>query len=175
MISKYYSLIEIMDEKFVKEIKTHKKKIQLKNIFKDQLAPSNKIPDSIETYYDMFSVPDKEKAKILLDNKIKYVYAIIDYPLSTCAMIKFTCYTSVTYGMLLYFYTIAYQLVYEIENNDVDHSTGYIEGMFNRKKSTGRFGIWGHDIEELVYNGYSHIFTLENISDSIFCHFDCDS
>lgn len=104
-------------------------------------------------------------------NNIKHIYTIIDYPLTKSSIFKFTWKQDVTYGMVLYAYTVAYQLTYKIEEED-DEDPGYIPGMFNRATSKGRFGIWGHDIEDLVYNGSSEI---NYYHDSISCNFDCDS
>jgi hypothetical protein len=73
--------------------------------------------------------------------------------------------------MLLYAYTIAYQLVYIIENED-SSDPGFIDGMYNRKQSHGRFGIWGHYLDDLVYNGISSIDFYHN---SVVCKFSCDS
>jgi hypothetical protein len=46
----------------------------------------------------------------------------------------------------------AYKHVYASEEDP-----GHIPGMLNRKTSTGRFGIWGHDISDLVFEGAEKI------------------
>ncbi|ARF08741.1 hypothetical protein Catovirus_1_791 [Catovirus CTV1] len=112
-----------------------------------------------------------EKLKTRLKGEIKYIYTNIDYPLTYPSIFKFTCKIPVTYGLLLYAYTVAYQLTYIIEEEE-DDDPGHIPGMLNRAISKGRFGIWGHDIDDLVYNGYSDITYDTN---SVVCEFYCDS
>ena len=80
----------------------------------------------------------------------------------------------VTYGKVLYLYTYAYQHMYELEDEDVGEETGNVPGMLNRAMSEGRFGIWGHSIGDLAYNGAS---TIEYADDgeTVVCRFSCDS
>lgn len=54
----------------------------------------------------------------MIINNVNTIYCIITYPLHKPATIKFTCKVPVTYGMLLYAYTIAYQWVYELEEEE---------------------------------------------------------
>lgn len=108
----------------------------------------------------------------IVDDHIKTIYTMIDYPLTNQAVIKFECNEPITYGMLLFLYTNAYQIVYDIEESD-DCDPGQISNhCLNRATSKGRFGIWGHSIGDLCYNGSSiiHIY-----NDHIVCNFDCDS
>lgn len=173
--SKYYSNVEIVDAKFLSNIQNTREMIEVNDIFTYELTPSDEIPDSIYDYYCNFSKKCIDNAMKVIDDNIKYVYAVISYPLANIAIIKFTCRQPVTYGMLLYLYTVAYKLVYKIEDYDVGHPTNHIPGMFNRQRSSGRFGIWGHDIEDLVYNGNSSICVYEGANDSVVCRFECDS
>lgn len=56
---------------------------------------------------------------------------------------------------------LKYQKLYEWEEAQESH---LIPGMLNRAKTDGPFGIWGHDITDLIYNGHSSIkFTLYRI------------
>lgn len=140
----------------------------------------------IEKCYNEYSVPEgfltKSKATASLkqlnsklnttvEPNIKTVYTIITYPLSKPAIIKFDCLVPITYGVLLYIYTYAYQLVYKLEEENVGNP-GLIPGMLNRAKSKGMFGIYGHNIDDLVYNGNS---IIEIHDDYIICDFHCDS
>lgn len=45
----------------------------------------------------------------------------------------------------------AYKEVYEEEGED----PGHIPGMLNRARSNGPYGIWGHDISDLILTGAS--------------------
>lgn len=107
-----------------------------------------------------------------IDNHIRTIYTIIKYPLSTPSIFKFTWETQITYGMLLYAFTIAYQLTYIIEEEDYNINNNKNSELLNRPKSNGRFGIFGHDIDDLVYNGFSKI---KIYKDSVICNFECDS
>jgi len=108
----------------------------------------------------------------IIDDHIKTVYTVINYPLTNQAVIKFECNEPVTYGMLLFLYTNAYQIVYDIEESD-DCDPGQIsKHCLNRATSKGRFGIWGHCIGNLCYNGCSKI---QIYDDYVVCNFYCDS
>lgn len=147
---------------------------EVENLLNDDddsyLCPSDKL-SNLNIYRELFS---KEGDRILARN-VKDIYAIITYPLSTRASIHFHLENDgvdVTYPLLLYLHTCAYQLVYQLEDDDVGKPTGNIKGMFNREKSDGRFGIWGHHIDDLVYSGNSKV---EIYSGSVVCQFNCDS
>lgn len=106
---------------------------------------------------------------------IRTIFCGIDYPLTNIALLKFTVKkdVNITNLVILYAYSIAYKLVYLLEDDDVGGPTGTLSPtMLNRSTSNGRFGIWGHYIENLIYNGYSNVFINEN---EIFAHFSCDS
>ena len=158
---------------FTKEIPKKDARIKIKNIFDYHHAPSDEIK-SLDQYYDSFRKKEKIIAKtITVDEKnINTIYAIITYPLTNSAVVKFVCNKPITHGILLYAYTIAYQLVYKTEDDDVGKKTEDIPGMLNRAKSNGRFGISGHLITDLAYNGISSITIHDNY---IVCYFDCDS
>lgn len=114
-----------------------------------------------------------KKANEKLSLNVKYVVAVITYPIENPALFKFDCSNiELTYGKLLYLYTYAYQLMYKLEDEDVGAPTENIPGLLNRGKSEGRFGIWGHDISDLIYNGNS---TLRFTHDTVICEFDVDS
>lgn len=113
----------------------------------------------------------KTQLNTIVDGRIRTIYAVVTYPLTTEAIIKFECNKPVTFGMLLFLFTNAYQITYAIEESD-DRDPGLMPGMFNRAKSNGRFGIWGHVIGDLCYNGGSEIQIYDNY---IVCNFGCDS
>jgi hypothetical protein len=67
-------------------------------------------------------------------------------------------------------------MAYQIEDYDVGTPTPNIPGLLNRDYSEGRFGIGGHDIEDLAYNGYSDVRLFEGDSENfIVCRFSVDS
>jgi hypothetical protein len=125
----------------------------------------------IEEYKQKYE-HDRVMALKTIDYKVKNVVVHINYPVTNPACFKFNCENiSVTYGMVLYLYTYAYQLMYKLEDEECG-PTPNIPGMINRGKSDGQFGIWGYDIGDLVYNGSSLIHVCD---DTVVCYFSCDS
>lgn len=103
--------------------------------------------------------------------KKNHVYIHITYPTEFPCIMKFIPLKNkkdITIGELLYMYTIGYQLMYELEGT----CNETIPGMCNRIKTNGIFGIWGHSINDLVYNGGSEIKIAPH---HIYCNFECDS
>ena len=92
------------------------------------------------------------------------IYIIINYPLTRSAIFKISFNKSIpyTYGMLLYAHATVYNITYQIDNMYTDMT-----------KCEGPFGIWGHQIEDIVYNGIGHIRGVPH--EFIICEFDCDS
>jgi hypothetical protein len=43
-----------------------------------------------------------------------------------------------------------YKLIYRQEDRDTKVPTGNIPGLWNRSTSNGRYGIWGHHIDDLI-------------------------
>jgi len=142
------------------------------DIFITHHVPSDTV-STLKKYYRTFK-KDKNIAKAIISTNTRYVYAVITYPLIKPAIIKFTCASDyrITYGMLLYLYAIAYRYVYELEDNDAGPTENISKNCFNRDISNGRFGIVGHHIKDLAYNGISEINVYD---DYITCKFDCDS
>ncbi|AYV84923.1 MAG: hypothetical protein Satyrvirus1_9 [Satyrvirus sp.] len=128
------------------------------NIFEGyKFGPGDKLPVSIQSYYDKFCTKDQIIAKTpvpLEGNTITEIYCNIDHPLKYKTRVRFEISPAteiVTYGMLQYLYTLAYQIVYEIEE----------------------IGIKNHRISDLVYDGSSKIEVYGR--STILCFFDCDS
>lgn len=44
-----------------------------------------------------------------------------------------------------------YERIYREEDEDVGSKTGNVPGMLNRARSDGRHGIWGHSINDLIF------------------------
>lgn len=103
----------------------------------------------------------------------KVVYTSIAYPLSQPAYMKWILKKEATFLDLISLHAQAYNLIYQLENQtSAEGDPGHIEGMWNRKNSDGMFGIWGHDIGDLVYNGNS---TITIRADHVVCAFGVDS
>ena len=102
---------------------------------------------------------EKNINSLLTENvNVSTVIIKINYPVSNDAYFKFKINPEyqVTFVDLQYLHIISYKLTYLIEESD-DKNPGYIPGMLNRQSSDGRFGIWGHVIEDLTYNGLSEL------------------
>eukprot|EP01132_Coremiostelium_polycephalum_P004313 gene4313-5398_t len=106
-------------------------------------------------------------------DNIKDVYFYFEYPLETEATIKVTFPEprSINSLDLLSVCSLAYQWVYEEEEREVGNP-GHIPGLMNRNVSHGRYGIWGHDLSDLIYNGFSQIKVYDSF---IHCVFEVDS
>ena len=75
----------------------------------------------------------------------------IDYPLTESAIFKFnSSHKGITRHQLSEKIRKCYKKVYEDEDKSVGHKTSHIKGMLNRDFSDGKYGIWGHDIGDLV-------------------------
>lgn len=75
----------------------------------------------------------------------------IDYPLSTPAKFKFKSgKKGITTKQLIKKIREFYKKVYDEEDSSANSGTGHIPGMLNRDFSDGKYGIWGHDIGDLV-------------------------
>lgn len=114
------------------------------------------------------------------------VYTLHNYPLSRDVYSRFeldqTHFKSdkLTLGHLLYIYTLAYQEIYNQEDDAVVENGKVVKnipGMANRERTEGPFEIWGHSIGDLDYNGSGSVvvFTDSDDQTAILCEFDCDS
>ncbi len=86
---------------------------------------------------------------ILPANQIFTLY--IDYPLTT----EFT--TELNTGVhgltrrnVIDFVIKCYKKIYEEEDESTKVKAGHIPNMFNRNKTNGKYGIWGHDLSDLM-------------------------
>ncbi len=95
----------------------------------------------------------KDSDDILLRNNRK-VDVIFSYPLSDKFVFTFKSPRNTGRGFtrkqLANFIVKTYQKTYKQEDKDVGKKTPNIPGMCNRGFSNGRYGIWGHDIGDLV-------------------------
>lgn len=84
-----------------------------------------------------------------LDGIFTFVY---DYPLSKKATFDHPLISSVSAIDILAIAKADYEFIYAAEEAD-DGPTENIPGMLNRASSDGRYGIWGHCIEDLFFEG----------------------
>mgnify|MGYP001562323541 CR=1 FL=1 len=75
----------------------------------------------------------------------------IDYPLTIPFKKKFNTSTNlITRRQIINFIVKCYKQVYKEENSSSSRKESFIPGMFNRMPSEGKYGIWGHVLEDLV-------------------------
>ncbi len=113
---------------------------------------STHIQSGEEYTSDMDEVYDKplnNKELILPPNK-EYTL-VIDYPLSTPAKRTFKSgKNGLSRGKFVSIVRSFYKKVYDIEDGTTKIKPAYIKNMFNRNSTDGAFGIWEHDIGDLV-------------------------
>lgn len=97
--------------------------------------------------------PDDEilnNKEIVLPPEKEYTL-IIDYPLKNAAKFKVkTGKKGLSRAKLVAAIIKYYKKIYQIEDSTSDILPGKIPGMLNRNITNGMFGVWGHDIEDLV-------------------------
>lgn len=98
----------------------------------------------------------KPNEEILPAGKYKLT---IDYPLSTEFIEEKEFGKPVTREEMVKWIVDSYHYIYAIEDETSPIPAGLIPGMLNRETTTGNFGIWGHDIEDLLLHT---IFVDEN-------------
>jgi hypothetical protein len=103
---------------------------------------------------EMFPGPDDYKG-MTDENKIieksNIIKFKITYPLTNHASFELTHEDGSSWTLKQFIEAVisSYKKIYEEEGED----PGHISGMLNRKKSHGKYGIWGHDIGDLVLEG----------------------
>jgi hypothetical protein len=96
-----------------------------------------------------FEVNLKE-GEIILPGNEKYTL-VIDYPLSKPFKNKFKTPTEgISRKDLIKIIVNCYHYVYDIEDRTSKIMSGHIENLYNRNETEGKYGIWGHDIGDLV-------------------------
>ena len=81
-----------------------------------------------------------------------------DYPLETETILSFDADTPAgfTRAHLARQIAAGYHRIYQ-EEEAVVGNPGHIPGMMNRKRSRGPYGIWGHDLGDLVLAGATQV------------------
>lgn len=91
-----------------------------------------------------------DNKEIVLPSEKEYTL-IIDYPLKNAAKFKIkTGKRGFTRSKLVATVIKYYKKVYQIEDSTSNILPGKIPGMLNRNITNGMFGIWGHDIGDLI-------------------------
>ncbi len=110
--------------------------------------------DNISPYVNM-EYPDDDISSLTNGNEIvipmREINIEYNYPLSHIVRIpmKSKSPKGFTRAELAKKISEGYHRIYREEEQDVPNP-GHITGMFNRKSSNGRHGIWGHDLGNLV-------------------------
>lgn len=102
----------------------------------------------------------KDANQILISQNI--VTVIIDYPLKNEYRFELNSNRGFSRAILLKEISKAYHKMYEEEENTATIKTIPVEKrttMYNRNETNGKYGIWGHDIADLVL---SEIHIYEN-------------
>jgi len=132
---------------------------------RDEKPLKVKVEEKLDKLHDLEAMNRSTKRRI--------VHCRIDYPLHKPTCIKWVLEQEATFGMLLWLHAKSYNIVYQIEEQTSGGDPGNIEGMFNRNTSEGMFGIWGHRIGDLLYNGHSIVGFLDD--SVVVCDFHVDS
>jgi hypothetical protein len=76
-----------------------------------------------------------------------------DYPLSRTVNFQHELIRQMTGLDLLVLGRVDYEQIYREEADSSSVSASRIPGMLNRETTDGKYGIWGHEIENLVFEG----------------------
>ncbi len=117
------------------------------------IAPESRVPSVLD-------FEDKKARENLINPdeviiKDEKITMIITYPLSV--EVRLPLEKKGGFTRLDVFKNIyeTYKQIYEEEERDVDDPGSY-ENLYNRKQSEGKYGIWGHYLEELVIESVTY-------------------
>jgi hypothetical protein len=140
--------------------------------FEDDDSANTQVALAASALETQLSVPES--------GSVRRVYTEHSYPLSRTVYSRFDVPVdapNLTYSDLLYYFTLAYQQIYRLE--DIANTTPPVCNTIsmNRQTTNGPFRIWGHYICQLVYNGDSTLTTFSDADhvNSVLCSFECDS
>lgn len=130
------------------------RKIELGRIQIENWSPKNGEMFSYPMYYEEEEyanlVIECYPSEIVLEPNTEYTL-VIAYPLSVPYEKKFKVNSD---GMTrLKFVDLickAYRKIYKEEDKSTKIKVGNISGMLNRNATNGKYGIWGHSIEDLL-------------------------
>lgn len=78
---------------------------------------------------------------------------VYDYPLSTAAKFMHALPADVSIIDILLEARADYRAIYAIEDASSSVTASQIPGVINRPPTSGTYGIWGHDITDLYFEG----------------------
>lgn len=119
-----------------------------KKDFEDGFIPWASIENALQDIPHL----DKKDEVVITDTSIKI---IIDYPLTNKYEFTLTSNKGFTRQLLLSEISAHYYKLYEEEENTATIKTIPPDNrtIYNRNETNGKYGIWGHDIADLVLSG----------------------
>jgi hypothetical protein len=96
-------------------------------------------------FHEDYNLDPDEKVIDLTTIRIKYTY-----PLSNSVTYRVSSRNGFTRKQLAKIIARRYQMIYDEEEATSDVAVENIPNMLNRCQTTGRFGIWGHCIDDLI-------------------------
>jgi len=133
----------------------------MKNTFIFQAA---KEENGFRPCFGVAEFPDLLPSSLENHNKIltrrQKITIVFDYPMNTSAKFTYTSKNGFTYRSFFKCVYGGYKKIYKEEGPN----PGMIPGMWNRRPTHGKYGIWGHVITDLVLTSATEvkpgIFTL---------------
>lgn len=123
------------------------------NVHVESLSEIDKeIASNIISGYDE---QKKRIVKYLLNGPVTGV-CHISYPLTN--PVDLPIIDANTIGDILWDISMKYREIYEIEEESATTKTTPIDertGLINRNRTDGKYGIWGHDLSDLYFEGLS--------------------
>jgi hypothetical protein len=77
---------------------------------------------------------------------------VISYPLKNPVIFETKVPLKDSYELMKFFCS-SYNMTYELEEKTSENNPDLLPGMYNRNTTSGIFGIWGHEIGDLVLEG----------------------
>jgi hypothetical protein len=104
------------------------------------------IHDEETDEFEIIDIPTDWGSEII--ETLPRLRVLIDYPLTNAYSLDLTHEDGAGWTMRQFAIAIceAYEAIYSEEGED----PGHVEGMLNRAKSDGKYGIWGHDLGDLT-------------------------
>jgi hypothetical protein len=128
------------------------KQINLGYIHMESYKPGDKIFS--EWFYEekeyQEEIDNTLPEEVILPANKKYTLTI-DYPLSNPFKTELkTGVKGKTRREVINFIVDSYRKVYDEENNTSGVKESFIPGMYNRERTEGKYGIWGHVLGDLI-------------------------
>jgi len=123
--------------------------------------------------------PDKDLTRLIDKNEIvineNKVTLIMDYPLNKECKNKLTSSNGFTRDQLEKEIRNKYHQIYDEEESTANVKTIPVNKrttMYNRNQTDGKYGVWGHDLADLVLD---HILVYKSLNGDIILSLDIDS